>query len=217
MKTRDKIIVTGKKLFNLNGFGATTLYQIAQELDISRGNLTYYFKNKEVFLEEIVQEMWAKYKAKMSETQYPSWENTNNATKAFHELQQAYSFIFFDKQVMEYPTVKKQIKRIYADDLKRQMSIISFSIQVGNMREELIPGTYYNLCRTLWMLSFFWLMSDIYQDIQKETSWDRVAWSLILPHFTEQGILAFKEHFGEEYFQSLGRAYTTYINKTLSF
>ncbi len=217
MKTRDKIIVTGKKLFNLNGFGATTLYQIAQELDISRGNLTYYFKNKEVFLEEIVQEMWAKYKAKMSETQYPSWENTNNATKAFHELQQAYSFIFFDKQVMEYPTVKKQIKRIYADDLKRQMSIISFSIQVGNMREELISGTYYNLCRTLWMLSFFWLMSDIYQDIQKETSWDRVAWSLILPHFTEQGILAFKEHFGEEYFQSLGRAYTTYINKTLSF
>ncbi len=217
MKTRDKIITAGKKLFNLNGFGATTLYQIAQDIDISRGNLTYYFKNKEAFLEEIVQEMWSKYKTKMSETQYPSWENTNNATKAFHELQQAYSFIFFDKQVMEYPSVKKQIKRIYADDLKRQMSIISFSIQVGNMREEIIPGTYYNLCRALWMLSFFWLMSDIYQDIRKETSWDKIAWSLILPHFTEKGITAFKDHFGEEYFQSLGRSYTTYTNQILSF
>lgn len=217
MKTRDKIITAGKKLFNLNGFGATTLYQIAQDIGISRGNLTYYFKNKEAFLEEIVQEMWSKYKTKMSETQYPSWENTNNATKAFHELQQAYSFIFFDKQVMEYPSVKKQIKRIYADDLKRQMSIISFSIQVGNMREEIIPGTYYNLCRALWMLSFFWLMSDIYQDIRKETSWDKIAWSLILPHFTEKGITAFKEHFGAEYFQSLGRSYTTYTNQILSF
>ncbi len=217
MKTKDKILIAGKKLFNLNGFGATTLYQIAQEIGISRGNLTYYFKNKEVFLEEIVQEMWAKYKAKMSETQYPSWENTNNATKAFHELQEAYSFIFFDKQVMEYPPVKKQIERIYADDLKRQMSIISFSIQIGNMREEIIPGTYYNLCRSLWMLSFFWLMSDIYQDIRKETSWDKIAWSLILPHFTEKGLIAFKDHFGEAYFLSLGKAYPAYIHQTLSF
>ena len=217
MKTKEKIIHKGKELFNQQGFGATTLYQIAQNLGISRGNLTYYFKDKEALLEEIVREMWAQYKEKMVATQYPSWENTYNSTKAFHELQKEYSFIFFDKQVMSFPKVQQQIRRIARDDIKRQMSIISFSIQIGNMREEVVPGTYHNLCRTLWMSSFFWLMSDIYQDITTAARWDKIAWSLILPHFTEKGLDAFKSHFGEDYYQSLGKVYEEYIGQAISF
>lgn len=217
LKTREKIVITGKNLFNQNGFGATTLYQIAQELGISRGNLTYYFKDKAALVEMIATEMAAKYTTKMAATQFPSWENTNNATKAFHELQKEYAFIFKDKQVMAFPMVKAQIERIYKDDLKRQMAMISFSIQVGNMRKEIILGTYHNLCRTLWINAFFWLMSDIFQDIEKESGWDKVAWSLILPHFTEKGLTAFKEHFGEAYFLSLGKTYQQYAEKSISF
>lgn len=217
LKTREKIIITGKNLFNQNGFGATTLYQIAQELDISRGNLTYYFKDKAALLEAIAAEMAAKYTTKMAVFQFPSWENTNNATKAFHGLQEAYAFIFEDKQVMAFPFVKAQIEQIYQDDLKRQMAMISFSIQVGNMRKEIIPGTYHNLCRTLWMNAFFWLLSDIYQDLDKETGWDKVAWSLVLPHFTEKGLAAFKTHFGEGYYLSLGKTYEQYAGKAISF
>ena len=217
IKTKEKIVIKGKQLFNQNGFGATTLYQIAQELGISRGNLTYYFKDKAALLEEIAAEMSSKYTAKMAATQFPSWENTNNATKAFHELQKEYGFIFKDKQVMTFPFVKAQIEQIYKDDLKRQMAMISFSIQVGNMRKEIIPGTYHNLCRTLWMNAFFWLLSDIYQDMDKESGWDKVAWSLILPHFTEQGLVAFKEHFGGQYYVSLGKTYQQYAEKSISF
>ena len=217
LSTRDKIIGKGKKLFNQNGFGATTLYQIAQYIGISRGNLTYYFKTKEVLLNIILEEMTAKYKAKMTDFQFPSWENTNNATKAFHELQREYAFIFMDKQVMALSFVKKQIEEIYQDDLKRQLSMITFSIQVGNMREEVIPGTYYNLCRTLWMNAFFWLMSDVYQDVNTETGWDKMAWSLILPHFTEKGLMAFKTHFGEAYYLSLGKEYKEYAERAISF
>ncbi len=217
IKTKEKIVIKGKQLFNQNGFGATTLYQIAQELGISRGNLTYYFKDKSALLEGIVAEMSAKYTKKMAATQFPSWENTNNATKAFHELQKEYGFIFQDKQVMAFPFVKAQIEQIYKDDVKRQMAMISFSIQVGNMRKEIIPGTYHNLCRTLWMNAFFWLLSDIYQDLEKETGWDKIAWSLVLPHFTEKGLVAFKEHFGEEYYQSLGKTYQEYAEKSISF
>lgn len=215
--TKEKIIITSKKLFNTNGFGATTLYQIAQELGISRGNLTYYFKTKEDLLSVITEEMASRYKAEMAATQFPSWENTNNATKAFHELQRVYAFIFRDKQVMDFPEVKQQIKQIYEDDLKRQMAMISFSIQVGNMRAEMIPGTYHNLCRTLWMNAFFWLISDVYQDTREESGWDKVAWSLILPHFTEKGLVAFKKHFGLSYFQSLGKGYEVYAERVVGF
>ena len=85
------------------------------------------------------------------------------------------------------------------------------------MCPEVIPGTYHNLCRTLWMNSFFWLMSDIYQDLDKETGWDKVAWSLVLPHFTEKGLTAFKEHFGEDYYLSLGKVHGDYLEKVVSF
>ena len=84
--------------------------------------------------------MTAKYTTKMVEFQFASWENTNNATTAFHELQKEYPFIFRDKQVMAFPIVKAQIEKIYKDDLKRQMAMISFSIQVGNMRPEIVPA-----------------------------------------------------------------------------
>ncbi len=217
MNTREKIVHAGKKLFNRQGFGATTLYQIAQELGISRGNLTYYFKDKEALLTEIASEMTLQYQQRMGDFQFPSWENTYNATKAFHKIQRSYAFIFEDKQVMEFPPVKKQIQRIYEDDLKRQMAIVSFSIQVGNMREEVISGTYHNLVRTLWMNSFFWLLSDIYQDLEEETGWDKIAWSMILPHFTPKGVAAFKKHFGEEYYASLGKAYERSVRRAVGF
>ncbi len=48
LKTRDKIITAAKPLFNEEGFGAPSLYQLSQQLGMSRGNLTYYFKDKEV-------------------------------------------------------------------------------------------------------------------------------------------------------------------------
>lgn len=215
--TKEKIIKTAKKLFNQQGFGAITLYQIAQKLGISRGNLTYYFKDKEALLTEIAQEMTQQYQEKMTAFQFPTWENTANATKAFHQLQQAYSFIFQDKQVMLFPVVQQQIHQIYTDDIQRQMAMISFSIQVGNMKKESIPGTYHNLVRTLWMNSFYWLLSDVYQNLETETDWDSMAWSLILPHFTEKGIAAFKKHFGEDYYYSLGKAYDQFENQVVGF
>ena len=215
--TRDRIISSAKELFNQQGFGATTLYHVAQFMKISRGNLTYYFEKKENLLEEIAKELSNRYQEKMTSFQFPSWASTYNATKAFHELQLEYAFIFMDKQVMAYPFVQKEIEKIYKDDLGRQMAMISFSIEVGNMKAEIIPGTYHNLCRTLWTNSFFWLMSDIYQDQGDESGWDRVAWSLILPHFTEKGILAFKEHFGEDYFNALGKPYNSVTEPMIQF
>ena len=85
------------------------------------------------------------------------------------------------------------------------------------MKPETIPGTYHNLCRTLWTNSFFWLMSDVYQDPTQTAGWDKLAWSLILPHFTEKGLNAFKSHFGEEYFQSLGTSYSAITQPIVQF
>lgn len=213
MTTKEKILQTSQQLFNEQGFGAPTLNSIAQTIGISRGNLTYYFKDKEALLEELIEEMWAKYQANIGNAmKFPSWSSTNNTTRVFLDLQKEYAFIFFDRKVASHPSMVAQIKRMKKDLLERQMSIIAFSIQIGNMKEETIPGLYQNLCETLWMINFYWAVSESYRAEDDKTHWDKLIWSAILPHFTAKGLESFVNHFGQDYLETLGDAFTKVVH-----
>lgn len=206
MTTRDKILATSKELFNQQGFGEPTLNSIAQTIGISRGNLTYYFKDKDELLAALVEEMWEKYEHSIGKAmQFPSWESTNDATHAYLKLQEEYAFIFFDIRVSAHPNVIKQIGRMKTDTIERQMSTIAFSIQIGNMNAETIPGTYRNLCESLWMINFYWLISQSYRNADESSS--KVIWSSVLPHFTQKGMDSFIKHFGQGYYDTLGERF----------
>ena len=62
--TKYEIIQQGTKLFLEQGYYATSPKHICDELDISTGNLTYYFPTKEHLLAELVQ-MLCKFQGKL--------------------------------------------------------------------------------------------------------------------------------------------------------
>ena len=215
--TKEKIIETGRQLFNELGFGAPTLYQVAQAAKISRGNLTYYFKDKETLLEAIVEEMWRKYKeGQIVATQFPSWNVIKKSIKVLHDLQKDYSFIFFDKQIFGHQRVQDILQKIESDSIKTQMSMFSFSIQIGNMKKEPTPGAFHNICKSSWVTAFYWHVSATYNP-QRKGSWDDVMWSLLLPNFTEKGKQAFIEKFGEDYLNSLGTSLDNFEKEQIEF
>lgn len=221
LSTKQKIIQKAINLFNDKGYASVTLFEIAQALDMTRGNLTYHFKDKELLLKAIADEFWTKLETERNQTRLlPSFENMHNQVQLFYRLQRAYAFIFLDYHVLNHSAIRQQFKEMKQQRIKDMEATIAFSIAAGNMHPEPYEGIYHNLAFNTWMISFFWLNQWSIQgeDFEKyNEEGEKKLWSLLLPHLTEKGIEAFRTFFGEQYLKELGASFDTAISNYLRF
>lgn len=121
MKTRDRILVTSLVLFNTDGEANTTTIDIANELDISPGNLYYHFKGKD----DIIGELFQQYELALGDTltapiEQPLSSDRNNVEENWYYLyvvmEEMYNYRFFyhnlDDIRQRYPTIRKGFKRL---------------------------------------------------------------------------------------------------------
>ena len=206
--TKETIIETAIRRFNESGFAKVSMYEIAKEVGLSRGNLAYHFKDKDTLLEAITSQMWEELEKKRSNTlTYPSFQNITDEFHQLYEIQKAYSFIFLDTQVLKHPLVKNQLKEMTAKTIKGNKTIIAFAIKMGNMKPEEIPGTYHHLALITWMIGCFWLSQQLIREDFSEKIADRALWSLLLPYMTEKGKEALEKYLGEKLNDSIGEPF----------
>lgn len=216
--TKDKIISTAIKCFNKEGYGALSLYEIAKATGMSRGNLTYHFKDKDTLLEAITQQMWSKIQGERNKSrQLPSFQNLHNEVQLYYKFQKEYAFIFLDPHVLNHPLVKEQFREMTRQTIEDNKAAIAFSIKLGNMKPEPIQGTYHNIAFITWMLSFFWLAQQIIRGEKTGEDGEKMIWSILIPHFTDKGLKSFKTFFGEDYYNNLGESFSADLTSLIEF
>lgn len=214
MDTKEKIIEVGKQLFNEKGYGAVSIQDIANALEVNRRNIAYHFNSTEALLEVIAAEMWDKLDLERQKRRdFPSFENLNNEVNLYYSFQKEYAFIFNDLHVIKHPLLEEKFRAFCLTTIRDNETAIAFAIKLGNMKTEPFPGAYYNLSLAIWVLALFWLPQQSIRKVDDPKEVGRVIWSLILPHFTPKGIESFKAFFGEDYYNTIGAPFKVDVSK----
>ena len=66
-KTKNYILEESDKLFYINGYASTSFSDIVKVTNLSKGNITYHFKNKQMILEGIINKRILEIEANFSE------------------------------------------------------------------------------------------------------------------------------------------------------
>lgn len=116
MKTAERILLVSLELFNLHGEANVSSVDIANELDISPGNLYYHFKGKEI----IIAALFEMYEARMRKVLNASAENELTLEEFFYylylifEISHTFRFLYRNPAELseKYPPVSKGFRRL---------------------------------------------------------------------------------------------------------
>ena len=162
--TRTRILVASLSLFNEQGEPNTTTNDIANEADISPGNLHYHFRRKGQLVAAILTEFQADARRAL-EPPAGSDLTIDDFWAFLHsvlELLAAYRFLFRDTEtvVATYPDVRRSLKG-FAQGLRAVMQLY-----VEGLRRNAVlvvdPGEVPIVCRNLVVIALF---SDRYDEV----------------------------------------------------
>ena len=133
MKTRERILQTSLQLFNEYGAPRITTNHIADEMNISPGNLYYHFRNKD----EIIYQLFLSYEKKISDAlQVPQSRDLNMEDMWLYlhlvfESIWEYRFLYRDLEniVSRSRKLRLRFKRILERKIKTAVAIFEGLVQ----------------------------------------------------------------------------------------
>lgn len=200
MRTKEKIIHKAIELYNERGFSNISSRDIAQELDMSHGNLEYHYKNKEAILHAIYDRMKGEVSAYFSEID-PSQEpfkQFDTLLKKLDHFQNKY--LFFNLDIIEisrqYPKLKKKVETTIQIRKDQMNASFMLFIKCGYIRKEPNAGFYQRLQHKIRILITFWISQEVILknfDPTQNISMSHSIWDLLLPHLTEKGLVIYQQ------------------------
>ena len=186
-QTKEDILITARELFNEYGYKNISMRDIAKKLNISVGNLTYYFKKKEDLIEEVVMYKHRKYKGILLlkslddlNNLFLDMLNTQNENiyyfKHFDELAEISSKIY-EIQLATLNKIEKILKECF-EELQRKNLVqkVKPKSQIDNLIKCTLTVIIYKPIKT--------------KDLNKQDNIDSIIsclWSMIFMYLTDEG------------------------------
>jgi len=159
-KTQKKIVNTAIDLFNKRGVGNVRLQDIAEQAEISQGNISYHYKTKKDLMEAVLSYMKTE-RAEVKSTMQSLIVTTDVVGIITNYLRLQIGCRFFFRDILEIinlvPSAKKHFEKQIDDVINFNKKAINLSIQKGFMIKEPHEGHYNLFVQNVWAILHSWL------------------------------------------------------------
>lgn len=163
MKTKERIIITALRLFNEEGEPNVTTNHIADEMDISPGNLYYHFRSKD----DIIWQIFLNYEKKINQVlkqkdvDYTSMEDMWFYLHMIFEVIAEYRFLYRNLiQLMNrIEFLKRHFRHILALKSQTALNIMTHLSEIGSINAD--KETIASLADQIALTATFWLNYSI--------------------------------------------------------
>jgi len=170
-QTRERILEVSLAMFNARGEPNVTTNHIADELEISPGNLYYHFRNKE----NIVEHIFARYEARMDQAllvpdgRLPNLEDIWLQLHLVFESMWDYRFLYRD--LIDILSRSRKLKAHFARILNRASASVT-AVLTGLAQAQILRATSDEiraLAENVLLLTTFWLNFNAVRNTRNDT------------------------------------------------
>ena len=194
-KTKEKILVSALLLFNKNGFVNVRLQHIANECDISVGNLAYHYYSKEAIIFALINDLMKEQSTLLANYMaVPLFEHIDNIIEANFALQQKYKFFYLD--TLETYRLFDKVKNLSQKHIQQQLTQIEGMFIFNAARGAFIKHKNYKiLANSFWMMGHLWMYEQLLLGNTKYTlaAYKNRLWHILAPYFTPLGVIEFED------------------------
>ncbi len=162
LTTKDKILEEALRQFNASGSERVSIRNIAGALDMSAGNLTYYFKNTDALVYQLYLDLVAELNAQIYLLQQqgePDFEWLVEQTDVTFRVMYKYKFLLLDFPAISrrIPAIRSHFRELMAFRKVEFRMLMLYWVEKGLLRAEWAPGLYDNLILQSMVLANAWI------------------------------------------------------------
>ncbi len=194
MKTKTKIIDVSRDLFNRKGFRNVTLREVAQELNISYGNVTYHFKTKHELIVCLYEEMLLETKEIIRTLNFDNLlSGLLEAPKTTFDISLKYLFFYVDfiEIKRSYIDLAERLEQDNSSRKTEYLQILHHLKSQGLLRKELTNNDLEYLMELSGaMRTFFFIKLKSSDFFSSNLKYRYVSYinKLIYPYLSKQGL-----------------------------
>jgi AcrR family transcriptional regulator len=200
-KTKQKILVASKQLFNEHGYSQVTIRMIALKLGISSGNLNYHFQKREDILEYLYFEMVFDFDQRietLSEIEI-SFPQIRNDIQASMERMMNYKFIWTDlfNILKANDKISAHFNKVYPKRISGNAFLFDRLQKMQFMRTANFQNEYQILAERMVNFGDTWIYtSEVYNRSSSKKHLEgqvNAMLTIIYPYLTRKGVLELRK------------------------